>query len=207
MWGANHIASTRNRSASPASRRMKSAGPGDMATAAVPSSSRPIQAGDPMNIRIAKSQLIAADRQQARQPQELPVLHVALAPAQIAPDEFDQRRRVLLEARAFFRQHAYLVAGLAHQHRLDLVVAEHVAFDERAVVEHRQLAMRHERRDAARWRCGPNRVRNRPATRRCRWCRSACPAACRTGRCAQRRSLKAFRRPGSAGSRAAARPA
>ncbi len=55
MLGANHIASTRARTAIPASERMKSAGVGASATAALPISSMPIQAGEPMNIRIAKA--------------------------------------------------------------------------------------------------------------------------------------------------------
>ena len=90
-------------------------------------------------------ELIAADGLEAGQQQEMPILHVALAPAQVAADELDQRRRVLLEARAFLRQHAHLVAGAPHQHRLDLVVAEHMAVDQRTAGEHRQFAMRHER--------------------------------------------------------------
>ena len=77
----------------------------------------------------------------------MPILHVALAPAQIAADEFDQRRRILLEARAFARQHAHRVTRASHQHRFDLVVAEDMTFDQRALAEHRQLTMGHERRD------------------------------------------------------------
>ena len=92
-------------------------------------------------------ELVAADPFEARHHQEVPVLHVALAPAQIPADELDQRRRVLLEARAFLRHHAHLVAGAPHQHRFDLIVAEDVAVDERALAENRQVAVHHERRD------------------------------------------------------------
>ena len=41
-----------------------------------------------------------------------------------------------------------------------------------------------------------------PSHQACPWCRSACRGACRTGRCARRRSSRACRRPGSAGCRA-----
>src|SRR4249920_4069090 len=58
--------------------------------------------------------------------QEAPVLHVALAPAQIAADEFNQGRRVLLPTEILFRQDADLVSGGAHQGRLDLVMTEDV---------------------------------------------------------------------------------
>ena len=55
-----------------------------------------------------------------------------------------QGRRVLLPARAFLGQHAHFVPGAPHQQRLELVVAEIVG----AVRPRRQVAMRHERRDA-----------------------------------------------------------
>ncbi len=89
-----------------------------------------------------EGELIAADRTDAGQQQEPPVLHVALAPAQIAPDEFEQGRGILLEALILERQHPHLVAGAPHQHRLDLVVAE----DLRAALfrQRLQIAMRHE---------------------------------------------------------------
>ncbi len=54
MFGANHIASTSTSRTIPASKRMKSAGDGATATAMLPRNSMPIQAGAPMNIRIAK---------------------------------------------------------------------------------------------------------------------------------------------------------
>src|SRR2546423_2555961 len=72
------------------------------------------------------------------------MLLVALAPARVAADEFDERGGILLEARAFPRQHAHAVAGAAHQHGFDLVMTEHVAFDQRTFGENRQLAMRYE---------------------------------------------------------------
>ena len=72
-------------------------------------------------------QLVAADRLQAGKEQKPPILHVALAPAQVAADEFDQGRRILLPAQIFLRQHPYVVAGGAHQRRFDLIVAEDVA--------------------------------------------------------------------------------
>src|SRR5262249_50923203 len=88
-----------------------------------------------------EGELIAAYWFEAGHPHEMPVLHVALAPAQVAADEIRERWRVLLEARAFLRPRADRVAGLAHQHRLDLVVAEHMALDQRASAEHRQVAI------------------------------------------------------------------
>ena len=72
-------------------------------------------------------QLIAAHRLEARKREKTPILHVALAPAQIAADEFEQGRRIFLPAQILLRQHAHVVAGGAHQHRLDLVVAEDMA--------------------------------------------------------------------------------
>ena len=119
----------------PASKRMKSAGVGAIATATLPISSMPIQAGEPTNIRIANTSWYRLTGCSARQAQEVPVLHVALAPAQVAADELDQRRRVLLPAVVLVGQHADLVAGAAHQHRLDLVVAEDMAAAERALAE------------------------------------------------------------------------
>ena len=89
-------------------------------------------------------ELIAAHRPKSVGAQEMPILHVALAPAQIATDEFDQSRRILLEARPFLRQHPHLVTRLAHEHGFDLIVAEHMALD-RAFLQHRQIAVRHER--------------------------------------------------------------
>jgi hypothetical protein len=78
----------------------------------------------------------------------MPILHVALAPAQIAADEFDQGGRILLEARAFLGQHAHPIAGAPHQHGFDLVMTEHMTFHQCAARQHRQFTMRHERRDA-----------------------------------------------------------
>ena len=94
-----------------------------------------------------EGELVAADPFQSRQRQKVPVLHVALAPAKIAVDELEQRRRILLEARAFLRQHAHLIPGAPHQHRFDLVVAQHVPGNERTLAEHREMAMGHERRE------------------------------------------------------------
>src|SRR4051794_13052819 len=78
----------------------------------------------------------------------MPILYVALAPAQVSANEFDQRGWVLFEARAFFWQHAHFVAGPAHQHRLDLVVTQYITADQRALRQRRQLAMRDERRQS-----------------------------------------------------------
>ncbi len=97
-------------------------------------------------------------------------------------------RRVLLPAAALLRQHAHLVAGPAHQRRLDLVVREHVAAERRLARQDRQVAVLAERARCARARCGPRTGRNRRSTRPSPWCRRACRGACRTGRCARRRS-------------------
>ena len=54
IFGANHMIRVMTNSAIPASGRTKLAGP-CMATASVPSTSSPIQAGEPRNINIAKA--------------------------------------------------------------------------------------------------------------------------------------------------------
>ena len=54
-FGENHIASTQTNNAMPASGRMKLPGVSENATVRVPSTSSPIQAGEPMNIRIANA--------------------------------------------------------------------------------------------------------------------------------------------------------
>ena len=141
IFGANHMTSTMaNTSEAGVGMDEGLAGPAN-ATASVPNTRSPIQAGRAEEHQQRERELVAADPFEARHHQEVPVLHVALAPAQVAPDELDQRRRVLLEAVAFLRQHAHLVAGAPHQHRLDLVVAEDMAGDERALGEHRQVAV------------------------------------------------------------------
>src|SRR5262249_21316213 len=71
-----------------------------------------------------------------------------LTPAQITADEFEQRGWILAERRAAPRQAAHPVARAPHQHRFDLVVAEHVALDQRAFRKHRQLTMRDKWGDA-----------------------------------------------------------
>ena len=55
IFGANHITSTAMNSAMPASARMKLAGLSLNAAASVPSTSSPIQAGEPMNMMIASA--------------------------------------------------------------------------------------------------------------------------------------------------------
>ena len=55
IFGANHITRTSTNRAMPASGRMKSAGVSAKASASVPTTSRPIQAGEPRNISIAKA--------------------------------------------------------------------------------------------------------------------------------------------------------
>ena len=131
IFGANHITRMITSSAWPASGRMKSAGVGEAASASVPTTSSPIQAGEPRNISMAKASWKRLTELHAGHEQEVAVLQRALAPALIAADEFDQRRRVLLPAEVFLRQHAHVVAGAPHQRRLDLVVAQHVAAEQR----------------------------------------------------------------------------
>jgi hypothetical protein len=55
IFGANHMTSTTTNSAVPASGRMNCAGLSARATATVPTTSRPIQAGEPRNISTAKA--------------------------------------------------------------------------------------------------------------------------------------------------------
>ena len=101
--------------------------------------------------------------------------------------EFEHGRRVLLAAAALVGQHAHLVAGAAHQRRLDLIVRQDVAAERRPARQHRQVAMRRRRARCGRARCGPRTARNRRPTRRCPSCRRACRGACRTGTCARTR--------------------
>ena len=76
--------------------------------------------------------MITAHGQKAGQTDEMPVLHVAVAPTQITADEFEQRRRVLLPALVFDREDAHVVAGTPHQRCLDLVVTENMAAEHAA---------------------------------------------------------------------------
>ncbi len=95
-----------------------------------------------------KDELIAADEFQSGQAEEIPILHVALAPAQIPPQEFDERRRILLPAIVLDRHHAHVIAGAPHQHGFDLVVAQHFTAEDRVGRKRRQMAMLEKRRDA-----------------------------------------------------------
>ena len=111
----------------------------------VPSMVRPrastvnrIQAGPDTYIRQRQPELQPADGMQARAGDQVNVLPVALAPAQVALDEVRQRRRVLLEAAVLVGNGAHLPARAAHQRRLDLVVAEHPAAQRRPPGQQRQ---------------------------------------------------------------------
>jgi hypothetical protein len=83
----------------------------------------------------------------AGQREEVEILHVALAPAQIAPDEFEQGRRILFPAAVFVGQHAHFVTRAPHQHGFELVVAQHVAAERRPARQHGQTAMLDKRRE------------------------------------------------------------
>ena len=72
------------------------------------------------------------------------VLHVACQPAQLAAEEFRQRRRVRLPRAVFVRQHTHAPAGAAQHGCLDLVVRQDVP----AAGQRRQPAVRAEWRDA-----------------------------------------------------------
>src|SRR5512147_494857 len=84
----------------------------------------------------------------ASEVQQAGVLHVAVAPAQIALDEVEQGGRIGLETAVLDRQYANLPAGAAHQHCLDLVMTEYMAAERRAARHGRQAAMRDERRES-----------------------------------------------------------
>ena len=180
IFGANHMVRTAANTAMPASARMKLPGVSVKASASVPMINSPIQPGEPRNIRIANSSWQRLTNFSPGKPEKAPVLQVAAAPAQIAADELGQARRVLLPALVLLRHHPHVKTAAPHQHRLDLVVAEDLLF---ARLRQRQLRVLRGTVSAAAARCVPNRVRSRPATRRCPACRSACRAACRTGRC------------------------
>ena len=104
-------------------------------------------------------ELKAAHRQKPRQQEQLDILHVAAAPAQIAAHEFEQRRRIFLIAAALDRQHAHLIAGAPHQRRLDLVVRENMPVRRKGAAD--RNAARKARCAPAHY--GPRRGRNRRA--------------------------------------------
>ena len=139
VLGANHITSTSTNNAMPNPGWMKSAGVATRRRRQRPEDEHadPGRRSDEHQDR--DDEIVTVHRLQIREAEERPVLHVALAPAQIAADELDQGRRVFLPA-GFFRQHPHAVTGAAHQHRLKLVVAENVI-----IVQRRQLAMCDER--------------------------------------------------------------
>ena len=127
---------------------MKSAGVGADAAASVPTTSMPIQAGEPRNISIANTSWKRLTSRRPGRTRNGQYCSVALAPALVAAEKFDQRRRVLLPAEVLLGQHAHVVAGAPHQRRLDLVVAQHMAAEHAAARQLRDVAMRDERRDA-----------------------------------------------------------
>ena len=89
IFGANHVTSTRMSTARPLPVATKSEGRSARATPYVPStmSSDPGRRAEEHQDR--EAELVAADELEPRQHQEVPVLHVALAPAQVAADELD----------------------------------------------------------------------------------------------------------------------
>jgi len=112
----------------PASARMKLAGVSENARASVPSTSSPIQAGggEADEHQDSQRQLIAAYRLQSRNERNA---NTAMLP-------WHQRRSRRMNSSRLadsppspgpLRQHAHVVAGGAHQHRLDLIVAEDMA--------------------------------------------------------------------------------
>ena len=148
ILGANHMTRMIASSAWPASGRMKSAGVGDGGERQRADDEQPDPGRRAQEHQHGEGELEAADELHAGHEQEVAVLQRALAPALVAADEFDQRRRILLPAEVFLRQHAHVVAGAAHQRRLDLVVAQHMAAEHAAFRQFRDVAMRDERRDA-----------------------------------------------------------
>ena len=106
-----------------------------------------VQAGRPRNIRIAQTSWKRLIGFRPGQVEQLQILQVAEAPAQVALGEIEHGRRVLLPAAHLDRQHAHLVAGAAHQRRLDLVVAHHRPAERRPARQHRQMALVAEGRD------------------------------------------------------------
>ena len=73
--------------------------------------------------------------------EEAEILHIALAPAQIALDEVRQAGRVLLPALELIGDDAHLVARRAHQRGLHLVMAQHMAAEGRPAGQQRKAAM------------------------------------------------------------------
>ena len=154
-----------------------------------------------------ENQLIAADRRQIWQRDKRPVLHVALAPAQVAAHEFQQRRRIVLPAEILPRKDADVIAGSAHQRRFDLVVTEDMPLRLAFPGERGQLAVLHERLEAQDGIVPPIGPAIALPPRACRSCRSACRDACRTGKSARTGWSTAVRRSSPAGCRAWDRPA
>ncbi len=95
-----------------------------------------------------QQQLQAAERAQARRIQQAEILHVALGPAQLALHEVKHARRIDLIAAVFHGQHAHFVAGAAHVHGLDLIMAHDHATERRLARQGRQMTVVDERRQA-----------------------------------------------------------
>jgi hypothetical protein len=81
------------------------------------------------------------------------ILHIALAPAQIALDEIRQAGRVLLPAFELIGDDAHLVARRAHQRGFHLVMAQHRTAEGRPAGQQRrrQWAMKGCSRMMALW--------------------------------------------------------
>src|SRR5207245_9554653 len=74
-----------------------------------------------------------------------PVPHVDLTPAQGTTPELQQCRWTFPPAEVFPRHHAHMIAGRAHQRRLDLVVTEDMPLLLAAPGQQRKLAVLYER--------------------------------------------------------------
>ncbi len=105
---------------------------GAVAITKVPTSSSAIQAGEPANISMANTSWKRLTIFRPGRPMKNTYCSVPWQPAQVAPDVFDQGRRVLLPAEILVRQDADVEAGAPHQGGLDLVVAENLAAQDAA---------------------------------------------------------------------------
>jgi hypothetical protein len=106
--------------------------------ASVPTTSSPIQAGEPKNISIAKASWKRLTNFRPGWNRKKPYCSVPWHQRWSRRMNSISGRRVLLPAEVFLdRQHAHLVAAAAHQHRLDLVVAQHMAAERALAGQHR----------------------------------------------------------------------
>ena len=112
-----------------------------MSAEARPAASIRIQKGAPRYMKIA---LTSWKRPMGFSPgtgEQAQILHIALAPAQIALDEIRQAGRIFLPAFELIGDDAHLIARRAHQRGFHLVMAQHRTAEGRPAGQQRKAAM------------------------------------------------------------------